>query len=152
MPRPRKWRVVEFVPDELYFIPFGKPRCELDEEILKVEEIEAVRLKDAVNMDQDECAEKMQVSRQTFQRILAEARTKIARALIEGKALKVSGGDFTRHVCRIFCSNCQNNWDERYENFTASGTSGYSCPKCGSKNITCCGREKRFCTNQCHKK
>lgn len=91
MPRPKKWRIVEFIPSELYFVPQGKPRCELSEEVLKVEEIESIRLKDLEDLNQDECAEKMQVSRQTFQRILGEARTKIASALIEGKALRVNG-------------------------------------------------------------
>lgn len=53
-------------------MPFGKNRCQLNEETLKVEEIEAVRLKDLVGLNQDQCAAKMQVSRRTFQRIITE--------------------------------------------------------------------------------
>jgi predicted DNA-binding protein (UPF0251 family) len=36
-----------------------------------------MRLKDGENLSQEECAEKMQVSRQTFQLIIDEARKKI---------------------------------------------------------------------------
>lgn len=152
IPRPRKWRVVEIVPDEFYFGPLEKSKQELDEEVLKVEEIEAVRLKDLLNLDQDECAEKMQVSRQTFQRILANARSKIARTLIEGKALRVSGGDFTRNVCEVLCSNCHSNWEDSYENLNENINSKYRCPKCGSEEITCCGRKKsEFCAKRCYK-
>ena len=151
MPRPRKWRVVEFVPSELYFVPQGKPRCELSEEVLKVEEIEAIRLKDLEDLNQDECAEKMQVSRQTFQRILGEARMKIASALIEGKALRVNGGDFTRNVCRVYCSKCEQEWEDTYENYHNTNEGEYKCPHCGAKETFCCNRKKSFCQKCCKK-
>ncbi|PKM83126.1 MAG: hypothetical protein CVU89_03065 [Firmicutes bacterium HGW-Firmicutes-14] len=152
MPRPRKWRIVEFVPGELHFVPAGVPRCNLEEEVLKVEEIEAVRLKDIVNLNQDEAAEKMQVSRQTFQRILSEARTKIARALIEGKALRVHGGDFTQNVCKVVCPECNREWEESYEKLKNIEGDTYNCPHCGSEEILCCRRKSGFCTKGCHKK
>jgi len=152
MARPRKWRIVEFVPSELYFIPHGKPRCEIDEEVLKVEEIEAIRLKDLEDLNQDECAERMQVSRQTFQRILVEARTKVARALIEGKALRVAGGDFTRNICNVFCSKCEREWEDSYENYHKTQEGEYSCPHCGSNETFCCTRKKSFCKGCCKKR
>jgi nucleoid DNA-binding protein len=37
----------------------------------------------------------MEVSRPTFQRILTAAREKVAEALIEGKALRFQGGDYS---------------------------------------------------------
>lgn len=151
MPRPRKWRIVEFVPSELYFVPHGKPRCEIGEEVLKVEEIEAIRLKDLEDLNQDECAEKMQVSRQTFQRILGEARTKIARALIEGNALRVYGGDFTRNVCRVYCGKCEREWEDTYENYH-NDVGEYKCPYCGSNETFCCNRKKSFCQKCCKKR
>lgn len=92
----------------------------------------------------------MKVSRQTFQRILSEARAKIARALVEGKTIRFSGGDFTRQVCKIICSNCNKDWEESYENFTAAKDYKYRCPNCGSDEITCCARKKsRFCSKKC---
>lgn len=38
------------------------------------EELEAIRLKDLEGFEQEECADRMQVSRPTFQRILLSAR------------------------------------------------------------------------------
>jgi predicted DNA-binding protein (UPF0251 family) len=152
MPRPKKWRIVEIVPTEFYFVPQGKPMCELGEEVLKVEEIEAVRLKDLEDLNQDQCAEKMQVSRQTFQRILGQARTKIAGALIEGKALRVNGGDFTRNVCRVYCGKCEQEWEDTYEKYYNTKQEEYRCPRCGSNETFCCNRKKPFCQKCCKKR
>ncbi|MDW7650451.1 MAG: DUF134 domain-containing protein [Bacillota bacterium] len=94
MPRPPKCRRVEFEPQVKYFKPAGIPKHELQELVLSVEELEAVRLKDKEGLEQEECAERMQVSRPTFQRILAGARAKLAEALIDGKAIRVEGGNY----------------------------------------------------------
>jgi len=61
----------------------------LEEVILTKEEIEAVRLKDFLGLEQVEAAERMSTSQSTFQRILVSARKKIALSLIRGKALKI---------------------------------------------------------------
>jgi len=59
-----------------------------------VEEIEALRLKDLEMLDQDGCARKMHVSRSTFQRVLTSARRKTADSIVNGKALRIGGGDY----------------------------------------------------------
>ena len=64
------------------------------EEVLKVEELESIRLKDLLGLTQEEAARRMGVSQPTFHRILQAARRKIASALVEGKALRIEGGDF----------------------------------------------------------
>lgn len=87
MVRPTKFRRVEFFPENTYFVPWGKPKCEIEEIVLKVEELEAMRLKDIEELNQEQCAERMQVSRQTFQNIIDSSRKKIATALTEGKAI-----------------------------------------------------------------
>lgn len=56
---------------------------------LTVEEAEALRLKNIKCCDQCECAEKMNTSQSTFQRILASAYKKITQAIINGKAIKI---------------------------------------------------------------
>ena len=76
--RPTKWRKVEFIPNIQYFAPSDIDTASLQENILRIEELEAIRLKDLEGMEQEECADKMEVSRQTFQRILNAAREKIA--------------------------------------------------------------------------
>jgi predicted DNA-binding protein (UPF0251 family) len=94
MPRPPKCRRVAFLPGATYFKPAGVPLRMLDEVILSLEEAEAVRLKDLEGLEQKPGAEKMNISRSTFQRVLASARRKIADALLNGKAVRIEGGNF----------------------------------------------------------
>src|SRR4030042_1544862 len=94
MPRPRKCCQVDFLPGITYFKPARIPMSELEEVHLTVEELEAIRLRDIEDLDQEGCAAKMNVSRATFQRVLASARKKIADALLNGKAIRISGGNF----------------------------------------------------------
>lgn len=94
MPRKTKCRRVGHVPRANYFKPAGIPVADLDEVILKIEEAEALRLKDLLGLEQVECAQSMGISRTTFQRILVDAHRKVADAIINGKALMVQGGDY----------------------------------------------------------
>ena len=89
MPRPRLCRRIEFDPNVTYFKPRGVPMSTLDEVQLTTEEVEALRLKNIKDLDQNECAKKMKTSQSTFQRILSSAYKKIAEALINGKAIKI---------------------------------------------------------------
>ena len=98
MSRPPKWRKVEFIPNIQYFVPFDVQTNNIEENILRIEEVEAIRLKDLEGLEQEECAEKMEVSRQTFQRILNIGREKIADSIINGKAIRIEGGNFTRNI------------------------------------------------------
>lgn len=111
MPRPPKCRRVEQFPGYTYFKPAGVPITDLSEVVLSVEEIEAVRLRDLAGMEHEACAEKMSVSRPTFHRILSSARQKIARALINGEALRVKGGNFKLARYRLKCTNCGHQWE-----------------------------------------
>lgn len=144
MPRPTKFRNVEFFPNDTYFVPWGKPKCELEEVILKVEELEAMRLKDIEELNQEKCAEKMQVSRQTFQNIIDSARKKMATALTEGKAIRISGGHYTTNLCRFKCLNCGAVYGANYDQ------DRNMCPSCGSDKIIC-SRKTGFCKKWCCK-
>ena len=57
-----------------------------------VDEYEAIRLADYEQLYQEEAAGKMNISRQTFGRIIEAAHKKIADVLMNGKALKIEGG------------------------------------------------------------
>ena len=92
MPRPRRCRRVCFSPHVTYFKPAGIRRIELEVVIITMDELEAVRLKDLENLEQKDCAKKMDISQPTFHRLLHEARKKIADALVYGKAMKIEGG------------------------------------------------------------
>jgi len=95
MPRPRRCRRVRRMPGVDYFKPRGIRMRELDEVVLSVDEYEAVRLKDLENMEQTQAAEKMHISQPTFHRLLLAGRKKIAEAIVKGKAIRISGGDYT---------------------------------------------------------
>ncbi|MBW1781410.1 MAG: DUF134 domain-containing protein [Deltaproteobacteria bacterium] len=94
MPRPRKRRFVQGRPIVDAFIPSTVPPWGTEEIVLSVEGLEAIRLNDFQGMDQETAARLMNVSRQTFGRILAEARAIVADALVMGKVLKIEGGHF----------------------------------------------------------
>jgi predicted DNA-binding protein (UPF0251 family) len=94
MSRPPKCRRVSFMPGVKYFKPAGIPLRFLDEVCLSIEELESVRLKDLEDLDQEQCAQRMNVSRPTFQRVLGSARKKIAEALLAGKAIRIEGGAY----------------------------------------------------------
>lgn len=89
MPRPRLCRKIRFNPRVTYFKPRAVPMRILEVVELTKEELEALRLKNAKDLDQIECAKMMQTSQSTFQRILSSAYKKITDALINGKAIQI---------------------------------------------------------------
>lgn len=94
MPRPRKIRFVQGRPIVDAFVPNKTPPWGREEVFLPIEGLEAIRLSDFQGMDQESAAGLMNVSRQTFGRILSEARTIVADALVMGKVLRIEGGHF----------------------------------------------------------
>ena len=93
MPRPTKCRRVCHYPQVAEFRPTGT-ESDLPPVILNVDEYEAVRLIDREGLSQEQCSERMQVARTTVQRVYESARQKIASALVEGRPLRIEGGDF----------------------------------------------------------
>lgn len=144
MPRPIKWRRVEFIPENTYFLPCPKGNCGRFEKIaeiqLKIEELEAMRLKDIEELTQEECSERMEVSRQTFQNIIDGARKKVAIALTEGKAISVKGGHYTQNVCKFRCLSCGDETEASFEQ------KQLTCKHCGSDEIIC---NKKKCYPKC---
>ncbi len=98
MPRPRKCRRITNAPDITYFKPRGVPLRELAEVYLTLDGFEAIRLADLERLSQDAAAQQMQVSRQTFGRILSTARQSVAKAIVNGMALRIHGGEY--RACR----------------------------------------------------
>ncbi len=130
MPRPFKCRRVAFKPGVTYFKPAGIPLRELDEVIISLEEAEAIRLKELEGLEQEQGAEKMNISRPTFQRILSSARKKLADALLNGKAIKIEGGNF-EFTSRRF--RCRRGHEWEVEEPVASLPE--LCPKCNEPKI-----------------
>jgi predicted DNA-binding protein (UPF0251 family) len=94
MPRPRKCCRVGQPPKQTFYKPQGVPMHQLVGINLSVEGFEAMRLADALGMDQADAADKMEISRPTFSRILSEARGTVAKALTEGWAIHIEGGSY----------------------------------------------------------
>ena len=90
MPRPKLFRTIQSPPAIDGFNPSGAGQE--GEVVLSFEEFEAVRLIDFEGLDQSQAADQMGISRQTFGRILRSARFIIAKALVLGVELKVTGG------------------------------------------------------------
>lgn len=93
MTRPKCCRKIRCGPDATYYKPRGIPVSLLEEVHLALDEFEAIKLADFEGLYQEQAANKMNISRQTFGRIIDSAHKKIADALIHGKALKIEGGE-----------------------------------------------------------
>lgn len=140
MPRPHKHRVVDHVPGCRYFRPGRHRPGDSGEVNLFWEELEALRLKDLEGLDQAQAAERMEVSRPTFQRILRSARSKVAQALIDGLTIRVNGGHFRIAPRTLHCRQCGHKWSRQEETRgdeevpTERGLP--VCPLCGSDDVT----------------
>ena len=133
MPRPPKCCRVEFLPAVTYFKPAGIPLRALEEVCLSVEEAEAIRLKELEGLEQEQGAEKMNISRPTFQRVLASGRQKMADALLNGKVIRIEGGNFKMAWHRFRCLN-GHEWNVPFEEM--AGGPPELCPTCNSTSIT----------------
>jgi predicted DNA-binding protein (UPF0251 family) len=132
MGRPCLWRRVSFLPPITYFKPAGIPLAGLAEVRLLVEEAEAIRLKDLEGLGQEACAQKMSISRTTFSRILDLARQKVADALLNGKAIRIEGGNFEMAVRRFRCIT-GHEWEVPFETMITAPPE--FCPECQTPSI-----------------
>jgi predicted DNA-binding protein (UPF0251 family) len=119
-------------PQPAIFKPVGLPLEGLEQVVLLHEELEALRLADLEGQYQAEAAAQMNVSRSTFQRLVTEARHKVAQALVNGAALHIAGGTFRVMTLRWHCHSCGHAWDIVH----GSGQGQpQTCPACGSPAI-----------------
>jgi predicted DNA-binding protein (UPF0251 family) len=111
-------------------MPAGVPVHRLETISLTLDETEAVRLGDLEGIYHEEAARRMNVSRQTFGNIIEAARRKIADCVINGKALKIEGGNVQVAGTGLICPACGNEWND----------SSAQCPKCGREtgHGSCC--------------
>ncbi len=134
MVRPHKERRVEKLPPLTHYKPVGIPLHNLEEIILTIEEMEAIRLADIEQLDQAAAADSMEISRPTFHRIVNRAHQKIASALWQGQALRVDGGKFrVAHQCQTslrhcLCRTCGHKWSVPHG--TGQRCHDLPCPSC----------------------
>jgi predicted DNA-binding protein (UPF0251 family) len=92
MTRPKCCRQVGALPNKTCFRPEGINLSCSEAVLLSIDEFEALRLADLEGLYHEQAAVGMNVSRQTFDRIVKEARRKVADVLINGKTLRIEGG------------------------------------------------------------
>ncbi len=92
-----------------------------------------MRLKHYLGLNQKESAERMGVSQPTFSRILESAHQKNTSAIIEGKEIKVYGGNFDYKLSfkGYGCLNCNYEWEDS----EAAKERKVNCVKCNSQNV-----------------
>jgi predicted DNA-binding protein (UPF0251 family) len=126
MPRPPKFRRVTQTPGFTYFKPQGIPMSLLDEVVLTVDEFEALRLADLQAHSHEEAATKMKISRATFGRIIEKARQTLVEAIVNGKAIRIEGGNYRKgKMCEFQCRSCNRRWQ-----FSAVAAEQKDCPRC----------------------
>jgi predicted DNA-binding protein (UPF0251 family) len=133
MARPEKLRCIAQLPSVGCFKPAGIPANALQGVRLSLEELESIRLKDLEGLEQEKCAQQMHISRPTFHRILESARKKLADALINGKAIRIEGGNFELPHRRFRCGSDGHEWNVPFE--IMAQRLPLSCPKCLGENI-----------------
>ncbi len=111
MARPSRCRRVCVEPAHRGFTPCGNINA--GETVLTVDEFEAVRLIDYVKKTHDDCAKFMDISRTTVTEIYERARFKIADSIVNGKSLRIEGGNYRLcdgslyHCALRQCGMCQ---------------------------------------------
>ncbi len=134
MARPVCPRRVRGEPRSNHFKPAGVPARELEEQLLTLDEFEALRLCDLEGLYLEDAAGKMEISRPTLSRVLESARKKVADSLVNGKALKIEGGSIMPQQNREFeCGDCGHKWERPF-----GGGRPRGCPNCESNHIHRC--------------
>lgn len=144
MPRPCKKRRICCEPSSLKFKPAGAYRKNAKNIFLTLDEFEAIRLADLEGFYQEQAAQKMNVSRQTFGNIILSARKKVADFLINSGQLTIGGGVVEVDECKFICNACQNVWSSLFEIDKQS-----ECPRCKSIDYYCQKRNKTCCLKDC---
>jgi len=108
MSRPKCCRQIGDMPGKTCFQPEGAASSSCGEVLLTLDEYEAIRLADLEGLYQEQAATRMNVSRQTFGRIVEAARRKVADVLVNGKGLRIEGGSVSlKNRKRIRCPRCR---------------------------------------------
>ena len=138
MPRPFRTRRVRFQPGITHFKPAGVRLSAMNEVVLTMGEFEAVRLKDFENLDQTAAAKKMNISQPTFARLIDTARKKVADAIVNGKAIRIEGGNYkmVQQPMQPGMGRGMGRGGGRGRmggGFAAGPTGACKCPKCGQE-------------------
>ena len=140
-PRPKINKIINTIPLFVYYVPYGVSEDNLEETTLTIEELESLNLKDKQGLDQKDAANKMGISRGTYQRLLKSARKKLITSILEGKAIRFEGGNYIpdQHIEPVKCLKGTYHYrinrkdlkdkDQEYK------LSSINCPTCGKRLV-----------------
>ncbi|MGI5842817.1 MAG: DUF134 domain-containing protein [Candidatus Xenobium sp.] len=123
MARPHRPRQVACLPRTNLFKPVGVPARDLENLVLKIDELEAMRLVDLEGLSHEKAAQNLGVSRQTVGRLLEQGRRVVTEALLKARSLAIEGGSF-RLAPAPPCRACGQS------HFLAPGELPGTCPTC----------------------
>ena len=106
MPRRKRNRRIGNPPMVEGFKPFGVPIGRKAPMFILFEEYEAIRLVDYENLNHEEAAQKMEISRPTFSRLYDRARQNVAKAFVEGIPIVFKGGNYSLDHFWYKCRGC----------------------------------------------
>ena len=126
MPRPKCCRHIGAMPGKTFFQPEGAAPSSFEAVLLTLDEYEAIRLADLEGLYQEQAASRMNISRQTFGRIIEVAHRKVADVLVNGKILKIEGGSVSMKAEKpVRCPRCRRAFSPDY-----GKRNEMSCPHC----------------------
>ena len=102
MPRPQRRRRICAEPEYVSFGPDGTMGT--GEVVITCDEFEVIRLVDSEGLTHEQCAAQMDISRTTVTEIYESVRKKLADAVVNGKRMVISGGNY--RLCDGSASAC----------------------------------------------
>ncbi|MBE0668920.1 MAG: DUF134 domain-containing protein, partial [Bacteroidales bacterium] len=146
-PRPKRLRRVSNPPLVSGFRPYGGAAKDRHPQsvFLHLEEYEVIRLCDFENLNHHEAARVMDVSRLTLTSIYAQARAKIADAIVSGKQIIIEGGKIYYDSEWYKCNGCNCLFNQPEKSIAPSG-----CPLCGSDRIVSYVPSDEVTPTTCH--
>jgi predicted DNA-binding protein (UPF0251 family)/DNA-directed RNA polymerase subunit RPC12/RpoP len=139
------------IPTVLKFSPSDTSQS-TGENSLKLEELEAIRLKDLIGLDKKIALNKWR-SHARLSSDLLSRREKNRRQPGQRKSIQIEGGHYTRNICPVRCLDCGREWSESLEEIEQKKAKVAICPKCRSKRLRCCpdddSEQGEYCSRQC---
>ncbi len=129
MPRRENNRIVQIPPLFTEFKPVGIGGNSQKHQTFSLDEYEAIKLADFIGLNHEEASWEMGISRSTFSRLIVRARRKLAKFIVQGKAISIEGGNVHFKNNMIRCESCGYMFIIKIEKDVSE------CPKCHSEHL-----------------
>lgn len=130
MSRKKKINKVNHIPDFCGYKPYGKKNIQEDDVKFFFEEYQALYYADYKRLPYTEAAEAMNMSKSTFGRLIIQARTKIATALVQSRGIEAQVGEIYSDNSIMECVDCFHKFVLK-----TGETQPAHCPSCNGTNM-----------------